>query len=131
MKVAAQVGWGGPINLPGVPHRQTSFEVRTVFELLDVIRQKPGLFIGEQSISQLWGFLNGFQHALRAVENPFDPSDPPFHEFHDWIAARYGFEESTSGWRSMLLKTLLGDETAAFERFFLELDEFRGARKST
>lgn len=53
-----------------------------------------------------------------------DAEEPPFRDFHVWIAARLGFSSSTTGWKSMLLERA-GDESAAFDRFFLELDAFR------
>lgn len=78
----------------------------------------------------IWHFLSGFQFGLHSVGQPFETGDPPFIEFHGWIAARLGFSTSTSGWRDMLLQSL-GDETAAFERFFLELDVFRRGRDAS
>lgn len=123
-KVPPTVGWENGFGV------RTSFEVRSVYELLDVIRKKPGLFIGEPSVTGIWHFLSGFQFGLHSVGQPFETDDPPFIEFHGWIAARLGFSTSTSGWRDMLLQSL-GDETAAFERFFLELDVFRRGRDAS
>ena len=116
-KVVPKVGWGGVAAM-------TSFEVRSVYELLDVVRQKPGLFIGEPSITALNHFINGFEAGLRSVDNAFDDVEPPFIAFHDWIAARLGFPESTPGWRNMLLEAC-ANEASALERFFTELDAFR------
>jgi len=91
--------------------------VTTIFELLDVIRQKPGLFTGEPSISHLWGFLNGFDHALRAVENAFDRPIRPFTSFTTGSRPASGSRsQPTSGWRTMLLKSF---------------GEFRVARRSS
>ena len=56
-------------------------------------------------------------------------NQPPLRGVHDWIAERLGFDESTLGWKDMLLASV-GDETAAFERFFSELDAYRGSRKA-
>jgi hypothetical protein len=112
------VGW---IDGNGV---KTSFEVRSVHELLDVIRKVPGLFTGKPSVTALSHFLHGFQLGLRSVERSLGGGDPPFDEFHDWVAMRFGVYEPTSGWANMLLESM-GDESSAFERFFIELDEFR------
>jgi hypothetical protein len=114
-----KVGWSNGAG------QKTSFEVRTIYELLDIVRKKPGLFIGEPSLTALRGFIDGFRYALSSVSNPFEVEDPPFTKgFDDWIAARFGFRESTSGWKNMLLSSL-DAEAAAFERFFIELDEYR------
>jgi hypothetical protein len=36
-----------------------------------------------------------------------------------------GHAESTTGWAHMLLQAVGGDENAAFQRFFAELDEYQ------
>lgn len=114
-----KIGW---ISGAGV---ETSFEVRTIYDLLDVVRQKPGIFIGESSLTALRGFIDGFRSALESIGSPLEPEEPTFTKgFDDWIAARYGYRESTSGWKKMLL-TSAGEEHAAFERFFVELDAYR------
>lgn len=125
MKRSPKVGWGG---VPG--SAKFEVEVSSVYQLLDMIRQKPGIYIGEPSLTGLYHFLHGFEYALMATGNPFDDEDPPFSGFHDWIAGRFGFAESTPGWRNMLLRSV-GDETAAFARFFSELAEYRRSRTAS
>lgn len=116
--VVPKIGW---VNGAG---EETSFEVGSVYELLDVIRKKPGLFIGEASITALRAYIDGFLAGLRAIGQRLGDEEPPFGDFFDWIAARYGFEESTIGWKAILLQAA-GREDAALARFFEELDEFR------
>lgn len=125
VKQSPKVGWSG---VPGSVKFEV--EVQSVYELLDVIRKKPGIYIGEPSLTALNHFIHGFAYALMATENPFDDEDPPFSGFHDWIASRFGFAQSTLGWTNMLLRSV-GDETAAFERFFIELDEYRRSRTAS
>ncbi len=103
---------------------ETSFEVGSVYDLLDVIRKKPGLFIGEASITALRAYIDGFLAGLRGIGQRLGDEEPQFDGFFDWIAARYGFEESTIGWKAILLQAA-GREDAALARFFEELDEFR------
>jgi hypothetical protein len=90
--------------------------------LIDVIREKPPLYIGERSLSALYSFLQGYATGLRFydIEAPHPlPSD-----FHEWVAYRLHFFESTSGYRNMILKRV-PDESAALDRFFELLDEHR------
>ena len=124
MRHIPKIGWSG-----GPGSAKVEFEVRSVYDLLDVIRKKPGIFLGERSLTALSHFIGGFEYALLTTENSFDREEPPLRGFHDWIAERLGFEESTLGWKDMLLASV-GDETAAFERFFSELDAYRGSRKA-
>jgi len=49
---------------------------------------------------------------------------PDFHGFHDWVAHRLGFAESTSGWCNMIREKSKSEEDA-FEQFFVLLAEFR------
>lgn len=90
--------------------------------LLDVIREKPALYLGEHSLTGLWHFLHGYRlaeqvHQIEAVRQL--PND-----FHDWVAYRLHYFESTSGWRRMILDQV-PDERAALERFYELLDQHR------
>jgi hypothetical protein len=59
-----KVGW---ISGAGV---ETSFEVRTIYDLLDVVREKPGIFIGEPSLTALRAYIDGFRSALQSIGSP-------------------------------------------------------------
>jgi hypothetical protein len=56
-----------------------------------------------------------------------EAESPAFQDFHDWIAAQLRRSKNGHAWWSMLLEAANGDEAAAFERFWRELDAFRGA----
>ncbi|MAT69924.1 MAG: hypothetical protein CMJ58_10425 [Planctomycetaceae bacterium] len=45
--------------------------------------------------------------------------------YHDWVAAKLGFRESTAGWRNMILERAGDNETEAFQLFFRLLDEYQ------
>ena len=93
--------------------------------LLDVIRERPALYMGEHSLSALWHFFNGYVTALRFYDIQTKPTLPP--DFHDWVAYRLHFYESTSGYKNMILKHV-PDERAALDRFFELLDEHRNRK---
>jgi hypothetical protein len=95
-----------------------------LYQILDLIRARPGLYIGEKSITLLCGWIAGWGFVLG--EDAYQGTHPPFADFNDWVALRLGFYESTSGWRRMLLSSdEANDEESAFDRFFMLLDEFR------
>lgn len=98
-----------------------------LYEILDAMEERPGMYLGEESVTMLSGWIDGWRAAL---DNPFEGTEPPFGEFWDWVALRLGFFESTSGWRRMLLKRYGGDEVAAFRRFFELFNEFRKRKAS-
>jgi hypothetical protein len=93
--------------------------------LLDAIRERPAMYMGERSLSALWHYLHGYIEALRFHDIVTRDVLPP--DFHDWVAYRLHFYESTSGYRNMILKRV-PDEAAALDRFFELLDDHR-ARK--
>ncbi len=95
-------------------------EIKTIYDLLDLLRVRPGMWIGYSAITRLEGFRIGIHAAHASLET----ETPPFHSFHDWVAARLGRQKNGHGWSSMLLE-VCGDEGAAFERFWIELDAFR------
>ena len=94
----------------------------SIYDLLGWIRKKPGLYIVEPSIYRLHSFLTGYDAGLgHAGFILRDEAD--FHRFHDWVAHRLGFGESTSGWVNMIRDKSASD-AEAFQRFYVFLDEF-------
>ena len=108
------------------------------------LRKRPGMFIGDVSPNNLHVFLRGYQNAMEDA-GVVDVSAPSFHEFHDWIAGKFGFSNSTAGWHRMILAMTLMLEpenvdwesydrnvtrqqlTEATRRCFDLIEEFRGA----
>ena len=96
-------------------------------DLLDRIRKRPGLYIGERSLSALRNAIVGYELALGVHEIDHDATLRLPDDFNDWVAYRLQYKESTSGWKNMIL-SVCQDELAAFNRFFQLLDE-HAARK--
>src|SRR5262249_50612749 len=96
-------------------------------QLLELIRERPEVYLGERSLSALWHYLHGFFMALSIHLD--DPKAqyvlPP--DFHEWVAYRLHFFESTSGYKKMILKRV-PDESEALNVFFKLLDEHRFRR---
>ena len=96
---------------------------QSVFDVLTWVRARPGMYIGEPSITRLAAFLTGYTAGLGHVGYGLRDSER-FYAFNDWVAHRLGLSNSTSGWGNMILgKT--GNEKEAFQRFFKLLDDFR------
>jgi hypothetical protein len=91
--------------------------------LIDAIRQRPGMYFGSKSLTAFYHFFSGYQVACGIHQIKDDrlgleiPSD-----FHDWVAYRTHFWESTSGWCNMIVATSQSEEEA-FDRFFEFLKE--------
>jgi hypothetical protein len=89
------------------------------YELLEAIRQRPVMYIETPSITCLRAFLDGYFFTIS--RNKIQD----FRAFHNWVAMRLGYFESTSGWANMLRESENGDEKKAFDKFFIFLDEFK------
>ena len=98
----------------------------SIFDVLEMVRRKPGLYLGGKSIIRLQAFLSGYDSGLgrfHAVLSRYEE----FHPFHDWVANRLGFNNSVPGWCNLILKRSSADETA-YDQFFVLLDEFKAER---
>jgi hypothetical protein len=90
--------------------------------LLDVIRERPAMYLGELSLSALCHFLNGYEMSLwvhGVQEKPPLPRD-----FPNWVADRLHFSENRSGYKNMILERM-PNEAMALSFFFELLDEYR------
>mgnify|MGYP006234092637 CR=1 FL=1 len=94
-----------------------------MYNLLDEIRRRPGLYIGNESPNNLKSFLDGYLWGKG--HNSIEESSPNFNDFHDWVAKKLGYYESTSGWANMI-EDQREDKQEALYLFFELLDEFRG-----
>ena len=100
--------------------------IRTIYDVLEVVRVRPGMWIGNPSVTSLQVFLSGFRAGIDAAHASLEIETPPFREFHEWIASRLGMRMNGKGWATML-REAHRSEVAALEQFWLELDAFRSA----
>lgn len=90
---------------------------------IEAIRAWPGMYLGEPSLRAFFHFLSGYQTALHHHGIKDDTTlDLVPRDFHDWVAYRTHFDESTSGWCNMIIETSESD-AQAFDRFFELLAE--------
>lgn len=93
--------------------------------LLEVIRERPAMYLGERSLSALSHYLQGYWMALSVYDMRTSFPLPP--DFHDWVAYRLHFYESTGGYKNMILKRV-PEESAALDYFFELLDEHKNRK---
>jgi hypothetical protein len=98
----------------------------SIYDLLTKIRVRPAMYLGEWSMIRLQAFINSY--TFMAQERGMEPGDQPdFRRFHDWVAAKFGWRESTAGWCTIILQESGGDDRRALEFFFELIDEYRKA----
>lgn len=100
----------------------------SLYEKLDIVRMRPGMYIGANSVSKLFTFISGFRFAL-PYGSPKLQSEGhlPFSYFNEYVAARYNCS-GPMGWANILLKVCSDSEEEGLKLFFELLDEFRALR---
>jgi hypothetical protein len=97
-----------------------------IFEVLQLIKWRPSLYIGNRKIKALWDFLQGYQMALN-LNKLQEKSYPDFRLFSTWIKGRIKSEyDLTVGWDYHLFNFFKDDEKA-LEHFFEFLEEFKSS----
>ncbi len=121
-------------------------ETYNIYDLLDKMREKPAMYMGEKSLVRLQAHIYGYSYAMdnRGIK---DVAQPPLGgiEFHDWVAVKLGYTYSEMGWCNLILSEALGwtpktrrkwerlrvrgvkpaEDAAAFDRFYELLDQYR------
>lgn len=96
--------------------------MNNLHDLLQEIRQKPGLYIGRPSINDLYMFLTGYNFARRQLNQAYSEQECQFREFQPWLQKRLNIQTSQSWSRLILFHSV--DEKDAFFEFFNLFSEF-------
>lgn len=85
------------------------------------------MYIGHLSPTHLNSFIHGY---YMGASLPLKSEYPDFHGFHDWVAKKFDYYESTSGWAYMIEDQRKAQDEALW-LFFELLDEYRGIKHET
>lgn len=100
-----------------------------VYEILEKIKAKPGMYLGRPSVSDLFMFLVGYECSRSELEIETTEEDDDFYgEFQPWLQKKLGIT-TVSSWAKMIM-LYCHDEKAGFDKFFSLLDEFKQRDKS-
>ena len=95
----------------------------TLFDLLDKIKTKPGLYLGTASITSLRMFILGYRFARSEMGIINTEAESDFYKnFQPWLQNRLSIR-TVNAWDKIILLTSI-NEKAAFDYFFQLLDEF-------
>jgi hypothetical protein len=97
-----------------------------IVDLLQEIRPRPGIYIGNNSVKELAAFLRGFSYA--AQKFGIADNDRFLEDFQEWIAGRFKVE-IPRGWEDIILFYSV-DESEAMQRFWELLDEYLAVSKT-
>ena len=91
-----------------------------VYDILENIKYRHSLFIGDKSIHKLTIFLSGFECGLNEFSDGYIPFDTQFQIF---IENKRKICCPTKHWANILLENSSQEE--AFDLFFAYLEEFK------
>lgn len=95
--------------------------VTHILPLLDQMRGRLGMYLGDSSVTKLAAFLRGFDYAV--VNRGLGKPDPFLAGFRDWIHQRFG--STAQSWEGTILSHSK-DEGDAIRQFWELLGEYRG-----
>jgi hypothetical protein len=93
-----------------------------LYEMLEKIKQKPGMFLGQCSITRLRAFLDGYMACREDLGLSPTQQELEFNQFQDWIEGRFKISSSHS-WDSIILFHS-ADERDALNSFFELFEQF-------
>ncbi len=112
--------------------RKTGFQIKNIYDLLDVIQPCPAMYLGKYSITYLWVYLQGIRMASELLEKPFEwknflnfdyPNE--IYDFRAFLEEYFKENLGGHGWDSFILNKVDGNEIEAFDLFFALLEEFK------
>ena len=105
-------------------------EIKNLYDYIDLIKTRTGMYIGEKSLSALYFHIGGYKVAclVKEIDENLKPS---FDLFHDFVADYYSWNESTTGWRNIILTENDNNEELALEKFFILFDSFRNDKQKS
>ena len=102
----------------------------TLFDLLERIKKKPGMYLGYPSVSALFMLLQGYEIARSELGVELTDKEEYFYsEFQPWLQQKLGVRSVTS-WAKLIMLSC-HDEKTGFEQFFELLDEFQKRQAQT
>ena len=104
--------------------------MRNLIDYFTEIRVRPGMYLGNNTITKLYDHLQGYQMAY--WNNKFENSvDKYFFEnFNEFIYNYYGVT-TNDNWKGIILGQNFGNEEVALSKFFELFDLFINNEKTT
>jgi hypothetical protein len=80
-----------------------------LIKMLDSVRQRPGMYIGEPTLEKLSSFVYGYKQAM--YEQGIEESPKiDFTEFSNWVRKKHGYPGSavSAGWDKTIFAISMG-----------------------
>ena len=99
------------------------------YEMLQRIKQRPGMFLGQCSITRLRAFLDGYMGSRSDLGLLPTQQELEFNQFQEWVQTRFKIS-SSHGWDSIIL-FYSADERDALNNFFELFEQFCNSENAT
>jgi hypothetical protein len=100
----------------------------TFFELLDDIRQRPGMYLGYTSLRTFRAWLDGFRFARHQAGLPLLEGEAEFDGFDAFVSDKFDWHD-TGGWAAKIAY-YHRDDAEALDEFFKLLNEYRAGLRA-
>lgn len=87
---------------------------RKILEMLNLLKETPGVYIGEKNLSRLVDFMGGYVICLYQI---YGEIDPLFVKFQKFVEDYYHLDYSEKYWSNIIL-SFCNNEEEAFDEFF-------------
>jgi hypothetical protein len=96
----------------------------SLFDLLEKIQTKPGMYIGSASVTSLRLFLTGYRFSRAELNVPSTEEEINFYRnFQPWLQTKLNVHTANSWDKIILIQSI--NEQEAWNSFFKLLAEFR------
>ena len=100
-----------------------------LFEFLDRVKEKPGMYLGTASVTHLRLFLVGYRFARAELNITSSDEEVDFYRnFQPWLQKKLRVYTTNSWDKIILIQS--ANEKEAFQSFFVFIDELRQRDKS-
>ena len=99
------------------------------YEMLQSIKQRPGMYLGKCSITRLHSFLIGYMGARQDLGLPVTEEENEFDKFQEWIQERFQIK-SSHAWNDIIL-FYSADEKDALNKFFELFEKFKNGESAS
>ena len=99
--------------------------LNSLYEILEKIKNRPGLYIGHKSLDRLVGFISGY------IVSTFELTGQwiPFSQFREYVEYKNNINHPVKHWSDIISQNRTQEE--AFDLFFVYLDGFKEISKDS
>ncbi|MEA5467554.1 hypothetical protein [Spirulina sp. 06S082] len=98
------------------------------YQMLEMIRERPGMYLNFPSLPCLDSFLTGYFLAKSEMDIIPSAEEVEFDTFQEWIQEKFNIE-STQSWAKIILFYSVSEQDA-LDNFFKWLEEFKSSRRN-